>query len=51
MDICPSNNIFVSMVRERALQVGAIPKYLFHDYTAFKGRMDNMKLYASSSLS
>ena len=59
MDVCPSNDIFegkskedaVSMVRERALHIGAIPRYLFHDYIAFKGRLDEMKSSASSSLS
>ena len=55
MDICPSNDIFegmskedyVNMVRERALQVGAIPRYLFCDYDSFRGRLNEM---ASSSL-
>ena len=59
MDICPQNDEFegkskedvVSMVRERALQVGAIPRYLFCTYSSFKRRLDEMKLSASTSLS
>ena len=58
MGICPKNDIFedkskedaVSIVRERALQVGAIPRYLFCDDNDFKQRLGDMKSSASVSL-
>ena len=51
MDICPENDLNVSTVRERALLVGAIPRFLFCDHDAFKDRLDEMNSAASSSLS
>ena len=59
MDICPKNDIFegkskedaVSIVRERAFQVGAVPRYLFCEYNFFKRRLDEMAKSASVSLS
>ena len=58
MDICPNNNVFegqskedvVSTVRTRALQVGAIPRYLFFKNDVFSNRLSEMAASASYSL-
>ena len=59
MDICPENKIFkgntkeeaISIVRTRALKIGAIPRYLFCSERNFITRLTLMKVSATSKLS
>ena len=59
MDVCPHNDLFkantkeeaVSVVRSRALKVGAIPRYLFCDSDIFDSRLNEMIESASCALS
>ena len=46
-----SKEVAVRIVKERTQLVGAIPRYLFCDYTAFKGRLDDMNSLVNYSLS